>query len=214
MKKPFKYVIQDKLETVSLDDKQLDQLFKIQSKHQSLNEANVFNNQSKPRFLIASALLMLIISLSLFTYFSSQPLSSDMVQRIANEVAQNHLKMKPMEVQTGNMSEVQNYFTKLDFLPQPSQQLAQQLSKQTTNPIQLAGGRYCSIQSSTAAQLRYKNKKGNYVTLFETPYDPILFKQIPNLDKGEKPITTYARGIKVKLWVERGLLMVSTEKPE
>lgn len=217
MKKSLKHAIQDKLETITLDEKQLNQLAEMQSSQQSIVKTSKAKNDNKPRFWLGTALAALVISMSLFTYFSIQPSSSEMIQRIANEVAQNHLKMKPMEVKTANMSELQHYFTKLDFLPQPSQQLSQQLAQQLShnseNEIQLAGGRYCSIQSSTAAQLRYKNKQGAYVTLFETPYDPKLFKQIPNLDKGEEPITTYSRGIKVKLWVERGLLMVSTEKP-
>jgi len=209
MKKSFKHAIQDKLETVTLDEKQLDQLAKMQSSQQSIVKTSAAKNDNKPRLWLGTAIATLVISISLFSYFSIQPNASEMIQRIADEVAQNHLKMKPMEVKTDNMSELQNHFTKLDFLPQKSQQLTH-----TNHSIQLAGGRYCSIQSATAAQLRYKNKQGAYVTLFETPYDPTLFKQIPNLNKGDKPITTYSRGIKVKLWVERGLLMVSTEKPE
>jgi len=205
MKKSLKHAIQDKLENVALNAQQLEQLDQIQTNLQGSDETVLSNKKPQPRFWLSSAFIAIVISISLFSYFSTKPGSSETIQRIANEVAQNHLKMKPMEVQTSNMSEVQNYFTKLDFLPLPSQQLSK--------PIQLAGGRYCSIQSSTAAQLRYKNKKGSYVTLFETPYDPKLFNQIPNLDKGEEPVTTYARGIKVTLWVERGLLMVSTEKP-
>jgi len=214
MKKSFKHAIQDKLETVALDEKQLNQLTAMQSRQHSIVKTSTAKNDNKPRFWLGTALAALVISISLFSYFSMPLNSSEMIQRIAEEVAQNHIKMKPMEVKTANMSELQNYFTKLDFLPQKSQQLTEQLSQNTHHSIQLAGGRYCSIQSVTAAQLRYKNKQGAYITLFETPYDSTLFQKIPHLDKGEEPITTYARGIKVKLWVERGLLMVSTEKPE
>lgn len=208
MKKSLKHAIQDKLETVSLNEQQLDKLTEMQSKLYSPNEITSSKDQNT-RFWLGSALMTLVISISLFMYFSTPPNPSEMIQRIANEVAQNHIKMKPMEVHTNDMSEIQRYFTELDFLPQPSQQL----STNESVPIQLAGARYCSILSASAAQLRYKNKQGNFITLFETPYDPKLFKHIPNLDEGEQPITTYSRGIKVKMWVEHGLLMVSTEKP-
>ncbi len=213
MKKSLKQSIQTKLESISLNEEQLDKLTKMQ--HDMDETVAVVNAveaspppaSRQPFFIATSALLVLLLSaITLFNYFPNKT-NSSLIQQIANEVATNHLKMKPMEVQSGKISDLQDYFTKLDFLPQQSQWIA------NNQQIQLAGGRYCSIQSATAAQLRYKNKAGDYVTIFETPYNPETFKQIPDINKGESPITTYAKGIKVTLWVERGLLMVSTEKP-
>jgi hypothetical protein len=33
----------------------------------------------------------------------------------------------------------------------------------------------------------------------------------PDFDQGEMPVSTYANGIKVTLWVEKGLLFALTE---
>lgn len=215
MKKSLKHAMHDQLETISLSEQQLDKLMKIQqaAASEDLRE-NTFKDTHATiptrtfGYLAASVLIFFLVSFSLVSYLSNKSGPTTLIQQIANEVAGNHLKMKPMEVQTGNISDVQSYFTKLDFMPLQSQQM------ENNSGIQLAGGRYCSIQGSSAAQLRYKNKKGGYTTLFETPYSPELFRQLPDTDKGENPVVTYARGIKVTMWIERGLLMVSTEKPE
>jgi hypothetical protein len=101
---------------------------------------------------------------------------------------------------------VQNYFTQLNFLPYKAQPLT------NNTQVALAGGRYSSIQGAKAIQLRYQDAKGGYVTLFETAYRAELFNELPNIDKGEAPVITYTKGIKVSMWVEKGIVMVSTEK--
>jgi len=210
MKKTLKQAIQENIDSISLDEQQLDTLMQMQHAHsmskQRTNKSHFTAN--KPWYVAMAAMVMVFVlgTVVVMQYF--QTASSDLlVQKIANEVAGNHLAMKPMEVQTTAINDVQNYFTKLDFLPQPSKLI------DSNNKILLAGGRYCSILGSTAAQLRYKDKQGGYVTLFETHYSPELFNQLPNIEADEKPLVTYAKGIKVTLWQERGLLMVSTERP-
>lgn len=211
MKKPLKQAIQENIDSISLDEQQLDALMQMQHAHGMSKQrpSNSHFTANKPWYVAIAAMVMVFVlgTVVVMQYF--QTASSDLlVQEIAHEVARNHLEMKPMEVQTAAINDVQNYFTKLDFLPQPSTLI------DSNNKILLAGGRYCSIQGSTAAQLRYKDKQGGYVTLFETHHSPELLKQLPNIEAGEEPLVTYAKGIKVKLWQERGLLMVSTEKPE
>ncbi|MCK5726235.1 MAG: hypothetical protein KAH22_05380 [Thiotrichaceae bacterium] len=200
MKKPLKQVIQEQMGSISLDEQQLTKLLQMQHVQPVIGASK---KQFKFWSMVTSVMILTIVLSSIFVIYQMN--SSTMIQKIANEVAANHLKMKPMEVQATDIVDVQRYFTQLDFLPQESQQTT------SIAPQHLIGGRYCSIQGETAAQLRYKDKKGGYVTLFETHYSPELFKQLPDIDHGEKPIVTYARGIKVTLWVEHGLLMVSTE---
>jgi hypothetical protein len=129
-----------------------------------------------------------------------------MPQQIAEEVVSNHLKLKPLEVKTGSINAVRGYFTKLDFMPVES-------SLQALNNLQLIGGRYCSLQGITAAQLRMKQGE-NLQTLYETEYVPDVFGDIPILEKGEEPQVVYAKGIKVKVWVEKGLLFALTDSPD
>ena len=54
-------------------------------------------------------------------------------QQIAEEVVNNHLNLKPLEVKTGSINAVRGYFTKLDFMPVES-------SLQALNDLQLIGG--------------------------------------------------------------------------
>ena len=69
------------------------------------------------------------------------------------------------------------------------------------------------MQGITAAQLRMQQGE-NLQTLYETEYVPDVFGDIPRLEKGEAPLVVYAKGIKVKVWVEKGLLFALTDSPE
>jgi hypothetical protein len=216
MKKPFNHSVREYLESVSLDDKQFEQLMAMQKRY-------IYKPTRRRRkrrlswYKIAGfgSLLLLGVIVIIMTDFLdiidnnanyTDKVSLSVIQRIADEVASSHLKMKPLEVESFEISEVQDYFSKLDFSPYSAQPLA------SNAQIALAGGRYCSIQGSKAAQLRYKDTKGGYVTLFETAYSAVLFEKLPNIDKGETPVITYTKGIKVSMWVEKEIVMVSTEK--
>ena len=125
----------------------------------------------------------------------------DLSRRIADEVAANHLKLKPMEVRGARIADVRDYFTELDFLPV-------QTRLPGASDLELLGGRYCSVQGVTAAQLRLRQDEAAPLqTLYQAPYDPQRFGPVPNLDDGERPLTLGARGLEVQLWVEKGILV-------
>ncbi len=217
MNKPFSHNVKQHLESVSLNEKQLDQLMAMQERY-------IYKPARRKRKAIglgwykvvgAGGLLLLGIVVITMTDFlnvidnnanHTEQVSSSIIQRIADEVATNHLKMKPLEVEGFEIAEVQGHFSKLDFVPYSAEPLAKNVQ------IALAGGRYCSIQGVKAAQLRYNDTKGDYVTLFEAAYSAVLFEELPHIDKGEAPVVTYTKGIKVSMWVEKGIVMVSTEK--
>ncbi len=213
MKKPFNHSVKEYLESVSLNEKQFEQLM-IMQKRYIYKPTTRRRKKRLPWYRIAgfgSLLLLGVIVITMTDFLNvidnhTGQVSSSVIQRIADEVATNHLKMKPLEVESFEISEVQGYFSNLDFKPYSAQPLASNVQ------IALAGGRYCSIQGSKAAQLRYKDTQGGYVTLFETAYSAVLFEKLPNIDKGETPVVTYTKGIKVSMWVEEGIVMVSTEK--
>jgi len=159
---------------------------------------------------------------------SSSPMTSapqrqqQMVASIAFEVTKNHIKLKPLEVTSQDFNTVRNYFTQLDFSPQ----LSLHFPQLTSTVLTMAGGRYCSIQSETAAQLRYRSSPEpsaagpsntepspteKWSTLYQTQYSKNTFGQLPHIEQGQAPIETYSRGLKVNIWVERQLLMVSVE---
>ncbi len=150
---------------------------------------------------------MLIIAAALFAVLALPRIWNqdiNLPESIAQEVARNHLKMKPLELKSSSMAEIAHFFAQLDFNPINSQVFP-------LGEKRLLGGRYCSIQGITAAQLRYLDAQGQLVTLYETAYDPQAFSPLPLTDKGEKPLVLYAKGLKMTIWVEKDLLFVSAQ---
>lgn len=160
---------------------------------------------------IAASLLLLVMGLWWqFPDFFSRGETGDSVREIAMEVVKNHLKLKPLEVETSSMVEVQHFFNQLDFLPQRSTTLAQRF---LLGDGAMLGGRYCSIKGVTAAQLRYRGSTKEISTLYEVGYDPLVFGVIPDVIAGEVPLDIVVKGLQVSLWKEQGLLMVLVQDP-
>jgi len=130
-----------------------------------------------------------------------------LARAIAVEVTKNHIKLKPLEVQSNQFAQVKNYFTELDFSPVISGQFS-------TDQHQLLGARYCSIQGSTAAQIRYQHANGQVETLYETAYDPALFAALPSIEQGEAPIELMEKGLRVQIWLEKGLVFAAVTELE
>lgn len=203
LKQPLKQQVQNQIDQVQLDNSQFAALEKLMA---NSNQKGTKESR-RPWVPLAAAGMFLF---ALVTAFMALQLTKDplltMPQQIAEEVVNNHLNLKPLEVKTGSINEVRGYFTKLDFMPVES-------SLQALNNLQLIGGRYCSLQGITAAQLRMKQGE-NLQTLYETEYLPDVFGDIPSLENDEAPLVVYAKGIKVKVWVEKGLLFALTDSPE
>ena len=157
-------------------------------------------NRGKYSLLALTASLVLVFMLSVNFYPGSRYIS----WKIADEVAMNHIKMKPMELKSDRLAPLRDYFTQLDFSVVRSELFAK---KNYT----MLGGRYCSIQGVTAAQIRYRTDKGQKVTLYEVAYDPKLYGDIPKIEQGEAPLSIDVKGVSVSLWVEKGLLMAEAK---
>ena len=186
----------------SLSDKQLDDLMRMQQ---------IVSGKEKP-FIpfsygwIASIALVFMLVVGSF-YFEIIP-GRDLEQRIGAEVAKNHIKLKPLEIQTSSIQAIRSYFTELDFLPIESSRIGSGSKK-------LIGGRYCSIQGVTAAQLRLQDENtGKVQSLYQTNYDPKVFSGLPHLEEGQVPVTVYTKGIGVDIWVEKGLLFALTREAD
>lgn len=195
--KLFKDAVNDHVAQKFLDDDQLLALEQLQTSTQT--PVTIW-----PQFhrgIYAAAIAIVVITGALFGFQASS-----IPQEIAQEVVKNHLRMKPLDINSNNLATVSEYFTMLDFLPLKS-------TEYNRNNSLLLGGRYCSIKGITAAQLRYQNTKGKLETLYQVPYDPNIFSDLPKLEEGEPPITLFERGLEVTIWVERGLLMVASKPP-
>ena len=180
----------DHLAARELDAPQLRRLEAIQRRHDARPSALHY------RWITSAALVLIVAGLVAFW----QPSGHDMVSRIAEEVAANHMKRWPLEVRGSEVDDLQPFFKDLDF------RLIRTSSAQLGEDAML-GGRYCSIQGVNAAQIRLKTAPGTASTLYQAQYDVGLFGELPRLEAGEAPLQIQARGKAVEIWVERGLLL-------
>ncbi|MEM8844424.1 MAG: hypothetical protein AAGB35_05200 [Pseudomonadota bacterium] len=192
MKDSFKRSMKHFIQSHELNDKQfenLDALLKSSRKPRR----SIWILSAAMSFALVSIVIGLLTSNGLFQKTEPSLL-------IAEEVAMNHLKLKPIEVSGGELSEISSYFSALDFT------LAQSKYIQRNN-LELIGGRYCSIQGVEAAQLRMKSDISDDVqVIYQAPFNQELFKDLPNLQKGQEPIRHHVNGITVDVWVENGIL--------
>jgi len=201
-KTPLKQQLQQQYKQVQLNDSQFKELEEIMNKQHG---GAVETEEKRPQWrllAIASMLLVSVLSTYLLTDFSNNNFEN-MPQLIAEEVVNNHLHLKPLEVKASSLDKLKGYFTKLNFMPVASRLAA-------LDSLQLLGGRYCSLQGITAAQLRMK-KGDDLQTLYQTEYLADVFGELPVLEKGQQPLVVYAKGIMVKIWVEKGLLFALTD---
>ena len=189
-------------ESLQLNQTQLQELHGLQRQYQPADDPGRHR-----RWFAAAAASLLIVLVAGLVQFYPVGMQRDLVAEIAAEVVDNHLHMKPLEIEGGEIANIRSYFDRLDFEPVDSRYLAD-------TGLDLLGGRYCSLQGVTAAQLRFKNLGSDKLhTLYQVGYDPAIFKALPNVDEGEQPISVFSKGVKVTIWVEKGLLLALTEAP-
>jgi len=203
MKKPLNQAVKTKMSQHTLSAKHLSEL---QQRIQTSEVRPAVNHAS--RFKLAG-LLAAVFFTALFTAMllphMDAPEKQSMVQLIANEVVKNHLNLKPLEVHTNDIDSLIHYFTQLDFLLRPSREVNDFKDR-------LMGGRYCSLQGITAAQLRLKTQTSSKAnTLYQTEYRKAVFGPLPDIDRNQKPLVAWAKGIKVRIWVEKGVLFAMTD---
>ena len=196
----LKNVIRDHLDKKSLSENQLDSLLNLE-KETAVEKSKFL--KSPYRWTAIAAVLILTAS-NVF-YFSMSP-ELGLNQRIGQEVAKNHINLKPLEIETSSIDAIRVFLTELEFSP-----IESVLLKGSSKS--LIGGRYCSIQGVTAAQLRLKDSKtGKVHSLYQTVYDKNVFYDLPLLEENKKPITVYSKGLAVDIWVERGILFALTKE--
>jgi anti-sigma factor RsiW len=201
--KPLKQAVREHLEQQQLSDQQMATLMTMQQEQARTDEYAPCSGRRphaqlgprlsawQPRSLVAIAAAMVLA----VAVWLSLP-AVDMPHQIAEEVARNHLNLKPLEVRTSDMAEIRRYFDRLAFKPVSSQLIADA-------GLHMIGGRYCSIQGIDAAQLRMLPAEGDEIqTIYQTVYDPELFKDLPQLENGDTPVDVTVKGLKVRVWVE------------
>ncbi|NRB37598.1 MAG: hypothetical protein HRU20_03915 [Pseudomonadales bacterium] len=201
------YYKQHSLDAAALANMQTLLASSVQEERSSVDDVPQMRSGGRRLFTLAMAASIFCFVFTLGLWFKAigpgAVTSDQMVEAIAMEVSKNHLKMKPLEVSSDDFSSVRDYFSELDFSPTRSDYFLADAGP-------MLGGRYCSIQGVTAAQLRYQVQGSNQSqSLYETTYDIAVFGELPVIEKDGIPIKTFARGLAVDIWVEKGLLMVS-----
>lgn len=193
----LKNVMHDFVDNKSLSDKQLESLMQLQ-------QAGVKKESNVQYRWIAIAAAFFITIGNVFYFVAVPELALE--QRIGSEVAKNHINLKPLEIQTSSMKAIRDFLTELDFSPVESILLK-------SSSKSLIGGRYCSIQGVTAAQLRLRDDEtGQVQSLYQTVYDKEVFYDLPLLKENQKPVTVYSKGLAVDIWVEKGILFALTRE--
>ncbi|BFM14912.1 hypothetical protein R50073_10950 [Maricurvus nonylphenolicus] len=211
MKKTLRQSSQDFFAEQQLDEAQLVNLQQLQQQFATSENNKTSKKPALLRYRLSMvASVFFIAALLTFVLTQLQPAiksQENLITAIANEVAKNHIKMKPLDVKSHHFNDMQKFFTQLEFIPTPSTYFQ---SQQGVSSYTLIGGRYCSIQSITAAQLRYGDAQDPHTTLYQTEYLPDVFGELPVLEQGQVPLVTYAKGLRIEIWVEKQLLMVSS----
>lgn len=230
-KKTLKQALKAHYQQTKLDEEQLAGLKHLQRSYQPEETADspppAVEEKGKKRALSLAATLLAVLLigfisghlLSKYHYqkqlavieqqvIDDKPVynTNQLIRDIAEEITFNHRKLKPLEIQTQHFEELVKYFSMLDFRPYPSHHFKPEGT--------LIGGRYCSIGTLSAVQIRYQNEANEVSTLYQTAYSPENFKGLPDIEQGEQPVIQYLNGYKVTLWIEMGIVMASVSSPD
>ena len=144
LKQPLKQQVQKQIDQVKLDNGQFAALEKLMA-----NRDQKRTNESRRSWVPLAAAGMFLFAV--VTAFMALQFTKDQLltipQQIAEEVVNNHLNLKPLEVKTGSINAVRGYFTKLDFMPVES-------SLQALNDLQLIGGEERALEVLVKPQRR------------------------------------------------------------
>jgi len=151
------------------------------------------------QFGAVAAVVLTLISVWFTGQWYNVRESNRLMVAIAEEVAANHLKLKPLEIQGNELGTVFAYFGDLDF------QLVQ-TPRLGRGDEALLGGRYCSIQGISAAQLRFQGADGRLSTWYEGTLPVDQLRLLPDPAANQPPAEFFVRGIRVHIWTEHGLV--------
>jgi len=120
---------------------------------------------------------------------------------MAEEIASNHLRPAPLDVESASLDELRREFAGLGFSLVDAAQVE-------NVPGQLLGGRFCSVASTPAARLTYLDSAGP-ITVYQSRFDERHHQGAADMDRGEPGNVIYSRGVKVCLCHTRGVLLAT-----
>jgi len=121
---------------------------------------------SKVNLAIAASFTAILLTTIQFFYIFKSP-ESDLILRVAQEVALNHNKHLATEFDADNYLDLSVVMDKLDFDLKAPNHLA-------VASYKVLGARYCSIQGQIAGQIKLKDNAGKILTLYITKSNDML----------------------------------------
>ncbi len=143
---------------------------------------------------VAVAMLVVIATRSLLD--RDEPPTAEIV---AEEIATNHNRDMPVEIETDAFDSLADRLDKLDFRPVSSVRLDER-------GLQMVGGRYCKIQGQIAAQIKLRDAAGRTWTLYECRDSELL--------SGVRARRVKTMGLEVEIWREAGVLLGLAGPPD
>ena len=150
----------------------------------------IFRNRKTRSILIAvAASLILVLPFGLFELHQKR-----LQDQIVEDMVYNHFKQLKPEIITSSLESLQNYFSGLEF------QLVQS-SFLPPGEWKVLGGRCVYVQGQLSVLMRVQHKgTGTICSFYQVPV-PKGFSAATDVEE------RYLKGVKVKIWCEKGLLM-------
>ena len=140
-------------------------------------------------FVPLAAAVLLAVGIGVW---SKAGLFGDSSQRVVAEIVRNHQQQGALVVASDRYEVVQAALSDLDFPIRPSRE-------ELVQTFTLVGGKYCTIQTSRAAQLKLSRRDSGVIhTLYVVPVTADM--------KGIEPGVYESNGVQVELWTEMQLL--------
>lgn len=159
---------------------------------------------SRRRWLTMAASLAAVGTLGLWA--SRRETYTGHIQMLADEVAYNHLVHGAaaggkLDASGSTLDVLRPTFASIGFALQDA------TADTALTDATLLGGRFCSVMTAAAVQLRYTSPRGE-VSVCQTRFDPMRHGDVPDLAvaRGE-PVVLHTRGVRVSLAHRAGVLI-------
>lgn len=121
---------------------------------------------SKANLAMVASFTAILFTAIQFAYIFKSP-ESDLILRVAQEVALNHNKHLATEFDADNYIDLSTIMDKLDFDLKAPQRIS-------VASFDVLGARYCSIQGQIAGQIKLQDNAGEILTLYVTKSNDAL----------------------------------------
>ena len=166
---------------------------------ESRNKMLPSRHRNRGKIPSVAAGLAVLVLIGLVVWSTQRGDGEPTAASVAEEIATNHNRDMPVEVETGDFDRLADGLDKLDFRPVPSRRLDER-------GLLLVGGRYCKIQGQIAAQIKLRDADGRTWTLYECRDTELL--------RNVRACRVETLGLEIELWREAGVLLGLAGPPD